>query len=118
MSHKCGTGCRRKQSPSQRKGCPSCGSSGLAKSGRYARKVINNPTRYYTETAKAKHPEVRPEWIERLTAPREVVRQADGRIRYDGPVPEMKNWLRVVVENDQLVTAFLIHSLRKKWGTP
>lgn len=68
---------------------------------------------------RALRPEVRPEWIERtLTSPREVVRQADGRIRYDGSVPEMKNWLRVVVENDQLVTAFLIHSLRKKWGTP
>ena len=29
MSHKCGAGCRRKQTPSERSSCPSCGTRRL-----------------------------------------------------------------------------------------
>ncbi len=84
-----------------------------------AQLIIANPTPYYINTARLRHPEVAPEWIERtLTDPYAWEIQLNGRIRYWGPVPEVGNWLRVVVENGQLLNSFLDSSRRSRWGRP
>ena len=42
----------------------------------------------------------------------------DGRMLYFGKVPEVGHWLRVVVENHQLHTAYLDRRLEDRWGKP
>ena len=79
----------------------------------YARRVIANPTAHGMDL-KLRHPEVREEWIERaIVHPYRTEIQSDGRVRYWGAIPEARNWLRVVVENDQLHTATLDGSKRR-----
>ena len=72
MNHKCGSGCQRKQNPSQQKDCPSCGSNALAKRRRYAQKVMNNPTAHWR---RAPHWDVKDEWIERALLDKRLLRR-------------------------------------------
>jgi hypothetical protein len=59
------------------------------------------------------------EWIERtLIAPHHQETDTDGRELYYGAVPEEGKWIRVVVENDQLHTAYFDKRLIKRWGMP
>ena len=91
---------------------------GSTRGRRYARGVIANPTQHGRDIH-FRHPEVQEEWIERvITEPYLTEIQRDGRIRYWGAVPEVRNWLRLVVENNQLHTATLDGSKRREWGTP
>ncbi len=57
------------------------------------------------------------EWVERtLVAPYRNETE-DGDQVYYGEVPEMGNWLRVVIrDNRRLVTAYLDSRLRKRFG--
>jgi hypothetical protein len=59
-------------------------------------------TPYFDGFARFKHPEVQPDWIERvLAAPLRTQTQADGRIRHWARIPEFGNRaLRVVTEPD------------------
>jgi hypothetical protein len=92
------------------------GCNDLPERRRYARQVIANPTLHYRPEA---HPEVRPEWIEQtLVDPYHHDRESDGRDVYYGAVPEIHSWIRVVVEDDRLHTAYLVGRLRKRWGKP
>ena len=86
---------------------------------RAAQQIMANPTSYYTNIARFHHSDVDPAWIERtLTDPYAWEVQEDGRIRYWGPVPEVRNWLRVVVADGQLFNSFLDSSRRARWGRP
>ena len=60
MSHKCGPGCRRKQTPSTRTDCPSCGSSERAERTLYAHRAIANPIKPW----RLQHPDVDLQWVE------------------------------------------------------
>lgn len=58
-------------------------------------------TRYFTEQVLRKRPYMRPEWIEKVLArPVKVERQADGRLRYWGWMPQLGRYLRVVTLAD------------------
>ena len=116
MSHKCGPGCRRRQTPSTRSECPSCNRTPeLRARRRWAKRVIANPTDDHWRVI---HTEVKDEWVERtLVTPYRSEKDRRGDRVYYGEVPEELNWLRVVVRNDrQLVTAYLDSRLRKKFG--
>lgn len=78
----------------------------------YARRVVSNPTYHYIEEP---HRDVRLEWIERTIAEPNH-QEYDGRNVYYGWIDEMKHWLRVVVEDDQLHTAYFDGSLDKVFG--
>ena len=85
----------------------------------YARRVIENPTGHYLNEARYEHNEVEEEWIERaIVEPYHTEIQEDGRVRYWGAVPEAGNWVRVVVAEDRLHTAFLDGNQRRRWGIP
>ena len=80
------------------------------------RKIIDNPTAHYRPES---HPEIMDEWIERtLTAPHHQETGTDGRELYYGVVPEEGKWIRVVVENDRLHTAYFDKRLIMRWGMP
>ena len=51
MSHKCGPGCRRRQTPSQRSGCPSCGSRPRLPETITARGVTRTLTKHLRDDA-------------------------------------------------------------------
>lgn len=86
---------------------------------RAAQQIMANPTHYYTNSVRFRHPEVDPAWIERtLIDPYAWEVQPNGRIRYWGPVPEVGNWLRVIVANGRLLNSFLDSSRRARWGRP
>ena len=78
----------------------------------YARLVVSNPTGHYIDDP---HRDVLPEWIERTIAEPHH-RGYDGRELYFRWIDEMKHCLRVVVENDQLVTAYFDGRLDKEFG--
>ena len=68
----------------------------------YAQRVMSNPTEHYMDEP---HLDVKPEWIEATIADPHH-RGYDGSQLYFRCIDEMKHWLRVVVENDQLHTAY------------
>ena len=113
MSHKCGSNCRKRQSPSTQKDCPCCGSASR-KRQRWARKVMANPIK-----EKPIHDNVEEEWVYRtLVRPYRSETDADGRDMYYGPLPEVNNWVKVVVENDRLLTAYRDRRLLRRFGRP
>ena len=78
----------------------------------YARRVVSNPTGHYIDEP---HLDVKPEWIERTIAEPHH-RGYDGSELYYRWIDEMKHWLRVVVEDDQLHTAYFDGRLDKVFG--
>ena len=78
----------------------------------YARRVVSNPTSHYIDEP---HLDVMPEWIERTIAEPHH-RGYDGSELYYRWIDEMNHWLRVVVENDQLHTAYFDGRLDKVFG--
>ena len=58
------------------------------------------------------------EWVERTIAEPEHQEGHRGRSIYFGKVPEVGHWLKVVVENDQLHTAYIDRRFDKLWGKP
>ena len=86
---------------------------------RYARRVMSDPTDHYLTDAQERHSDVSPEWIERtIIEPYHQETDRDGRELYFGAVPERGKWLRVVVDNHQLHTAYLDKRLIQRWGMP
>ena len=81
----------------------------------YARRVMANPIRHYIL---APHNDVKPEWIEDIisepyyqeTDPR------DGRELYYGWIEEIGKWVKVVVEDDRLLTAYINRRLTRRFG--
>ena len=53
-----------------------------------------------------------------LDNPHHTEIQDDGRIRYDGYIEEIDKWLRVIVDNDEVLNRFLDRNALRKWGRP
>ena len=86
---------------------------------RYASQVVSNPTDHFLTDARERHSDVNPEWIERtIIEPYHQEIDRDGRELYFGAIPERGKWLRVVVDNRQLHTAYFDKRLIRRWGTP
>lgn len=81
----------------------------------YARRVVSNPTYHYIEKP---HRDVELEWIENIIAEpyHQETDPRDGRELYYGWVDEIKKWVKVVVENDQLHTAHRDWRLIRRFG--
>ena len=79
----------------------------------YARLVLANSGNVWQE----KHPDVDPEWVARAIA--EPNRQEfDGDDIYYSWVPERQKWLKVVVEDNRIATAFIDRRLLRLFGVP
>ena len=73
----------------------------------------------YYERAKHNHPEVLEAWVQRvLDNPDHVTAQPDGRIRYYGYIDEAGKWLRVIVEDDEVLNRFFDRGALRRWGRP
>lgn len=84
-----------------------------------AERIISNPHPYYLNRARLKHSEPTQEWILRtLIAPYRMEDLGNGRELYWGAVPEVENWLLVIVQDGQLFNAFLNRQKRREWGRP
>ena len=81
----------------------------------YARRVMSNSTRHYITHP---HRDVRLEWIEDVIAApyHQETDPIDGREVYCGWVDEVKKWVKVVVEDDQLHTAYIDWRLERRFG--
>lgn len=75
--------------------------------------VTNAMEHYYT----GKHPDVREEWIVRAIAEPNHI-DNDGDDLYFSYVPEVVKWIRVVVANDRLLTAYIDRRPMTWWGIP
>lgn len=76
-------------------------------------------TEYYERRAKFKHPEVADEWVIRVLAnPYHTETQPDGRIRYYGYIEEVDKWIRVILEDGQLLNRFMDGGALRRWGRP
>ena len=119
MSHRCGANCRRKQVPSQRKDCPSCGSPRLpetiAAGGRT--RTVSQHMRDFT------HPGITARRVERVLDDwvlRGVHSGPDGResMAYFAPVPGLASMVRVAVSMDDavIITAFRDRRATRHWN--
>ena len=73
----------------------------------------------YYERAKRNHPEVSEDWLRRvLDNPHHTEIQANGRIRYYGYIDEEDKWLRIIVDNGQVLNRFFDRGALRKWGRP
>lgn len=73
----------------------------------------------YYERAKRNHPKVSEEWIDRVVEnPHHTEIQPDGRIRYYGYIEEASKWLRVIVEDDEVLNRFFDRGALRRWGRP
>lgn len=81
----------------------------------YARQVMSNASEHYSLIP---HREIKPEWIEKIIAEpyHQETDPRDGRELYFGWINEVNHWVRVVVEDDQLVTAYIDGRLDKRFG--
>ena len=109
MSHKCGAGCYRKQTPSTRKDCPSCGS------GRNI--VVHGETytfsKHFYDNRKKLDRNFTEEEVEQALIRRAIsgiCRDRDGKVRrsYWGRASTRQHLLRVVVElnTNEIVSVF------------
>jgi hypothetical protein len=86
---------------------------------RAAQSKIENPHPYYLNRAQHKHSEPEREWILRtLIEPYHAEILGNGRELYWGSVPEVENWLLVIVQDGQLFNAYLNRKRRRDWGRP
>ena len=76
--------------------------------------VVTDPMDHYLA---APHPEVDEEWIVRGIAEPDYT-DNDGDDLYFSFVPEIKKWLRIVVTNDRLLTAYVDRRPMRWWGIP
>ena len=79
----------------------------------YARQVLQQSGRGWQE----KHPDVDSDWVVRAIAVPNR-REWDGDDIYYSWVPEHQRWLKVVVEEDRIATAFLDRRLTRLFGVP
>lgn len=81
----------------------------------YARRVMSNPIPHH---ARGRHPDVKPEWIENILATpyhQEAALQPNRELYY-GWVDEIEKWVKVVVEDDQLLTAYIDRRISRRFG--
>ncbi len=78
---------------------------------------MSNPIEHYFNEP---HTDVKPEWIENiLTTPyHQETDPNDGRELFYGWVDEIKKWVKVVVEDNRLLTAYLDRRLDRRFGRP
>ena len=81
---------------------------------RYAEMVVANAMDHYYA---GRHPEVREEWIIRAIAEPDHM-DNDGDDLYFSYVTEIEKWIRVVVANNRLVTAYIDRRPMTWWGVP
>lgn len=79
----------------------------------YARQVVQQSGRVWRE----KHPDVDPDWVVRAISEPDR-REWDGDDIYYSWIPERRRWLKVVVEDDRIATAFLDRRLLRLFGVP
>ena len=81
----------------------------------YARRVVSNPTYHYIHRP---HKDVELVWIENTIAEpyHQETDPRDGRELYYGWIGEIEKWVQVVVENDQLHTAYINRNLTDRFG--
>jgi hypothetical protein len=79
----------------------------------YARQVLANSGPGWQE----KHPDVNPDWVVRAIAEPNH-QERDGDDIYYSWIPEAQRWLKVVVENDRIATAFIDRRLLRLFGVP
>lgn len=110
MSHRCGSNCRRKQNPSQRKDCPSCGlrhrlPNSITVDGTI-RKLSHHVQRdTHSGITEGRIVRVLKDWVIRGDCIDRVGNRTD---TYWGFVPGRKDLLRVVVsqEDGSIITAY------------
>ena len=81
----------------------------------YARQVVFNPIHYHVNRP---HHEVRSEWIESIVAMPyfQETDPRDCRELYYGWIDEISRWIKVVVEDDRLLTAYIDRRLTSRFG--
>ena len=64
------------------------------------------------------HPEVKTEWIEDIIAApyHQETDPSDGRELYYGWIDEIAKWVKVVVEDDELLTAYIDWRIERRFG--
>ena len=80
----------------------------------YAERVIYNATEHFHTD---RHHDVAEEWIARAIAQPDR-QDYDGSDLYFSYVPEIGKWIRVVVMNHRLHTAYIDRRPMKWWGVP
>ena len=118
MSHRCGANCRRRQQPSQRKNCPSCGSRRLPRTI-----TAGGRTRSVTRHARTEtHPGITAKRIERALEDwvvRGVCKDKDGILAlvHWGFVPGLRRMIKVVVslDDERIITAYQDRNATNNW---
>ena len=115
MSHKCGPQCRRKQTPSTRRGCPTCGNKRTLNAGGRTRTIaqymLSSPHTGMTRKVVAK---VLDDWFVRGIYIDRTGRRSWNYLAY---VPELKRVVRVAVSMDDsaIVNAFPDRNATMAW---
>ena len=116
MSHKCGAACRRRQVPSRRSGCPTCGSRNNLDGGGKVRQV----SRYLSQ---GRHPDVSRRMMAQALdswVARGIHTDPDGRqsLNYFGPARGTNTLIRVAVSLDDelIINAFKDSNATKAWN--
>ena len=78
----------------------------------YARQAIANPLKDW----QTEHPEIELIWVERAIVEPDHQMADRGRVVYFSRIPESDRWLRVVLENDRLLTAYLDRRIPRRLG--
>lgn len=120
MSHRCGANCRRKQTPSQRPGCPSCGSrrqlpASITAGGKTRWLTKHAQERVHEGVTEQRIKHVLENWVVRGICRAESNREA---IVYWGFVPGRKGMLRVPVslDDEEIITATFDEGAARRVG--
>ena len=72
-------------------------------------------TGYFEFSVRKRRPEIKMEWVEKaLKSPEYTETQPGGRIRHFVYIPECGKFLRVVVDNGEVLNAFLDRRFKPK----
>ncbi len=72
-------------------------------------------SKYYEFSVRYRRPEIKDEWVERaITNPEHREFQPDGRIRHYIYIEECGKFLRVVIDNGEVLNAFLDRGFKPK----
>ncbi len=72
-------------------------------------------SKYYEFSVRYRRPEIKDEWVERaISAPEYTEIQKNGRIRHYIYIEEYDKFLRVVIDNGEVLNAFLDRGFKPK----
>jgi hypothetical protein len=72
-------------------------------------------TVYFEFSVRRRRPEIKDEWIKKALAnPEHVETQPNGRIRHYAYIEECDRFIRVVIENGEVLNAFLDRGFKTK----